>query len=188
LNQGSEESKKSQGGYTLKYALVLGMCVMFRLVPRPPNVEPIMTGMVPFGRKLGALAAGVFAILAVVVYDAAANQIGPWTLATAVCYGIVGAAGGWWLSGRKNPSMLDYGAFAVIATLFYDAVTALAFGYYFGYPLSVTIAGQVPFTLLHLASNVFGVLLISPLIMKYVVDNPQLTFSQFTQWVPEMRV
>lgn len=182
------ESARRAGGYTLKYAIVLALCVMFRLMPRPPNVEPVMTGLVPFGRRLGAVSAAVFAILAVVVYDAAAGQLGPWTLATAACYGIVGAAGGWWLSGLKRPGALEYGAFAVVGTLFYDAVTALAFGFYFGYPLPMLVAGQVPFTLLHLASNVLGVLLVSPLLDRLVLQNPQLSLQYFSDSFAALRL
>jgi uncharacterized membrane protein YuzA (DUF378 family) len=174
-------SKASRGqspaDLTLKFAGVLLLCAMFRLLPRPPDVEPVMTGLTPLGRKLGALAGGLFGVLAVLVYDVAAGQVGPWTVATASCYGLVGLAGGLWLSSRKNPGILDYGAFAIAGTLFYDSVTALAFGSFFGYSLPVIVAGQVPFTLMHLATNVFGVLFISPLLGRYVVDNESLSLS-----------
>ena len=75
---------------------------------------------------------------------------------------------------RKN-----YVLFAVIGTLFYDAVTGLTIGpLLWGQPFMVALIGQIPFTLLHLAGNITFAVVLSPLLYTWVVENKQLTFSK----------
>ncbi len=159
---------------SIKFAFVLLVAIALRFIPHPPNVEPILTSLVPFGKKVSTLMLGMFGFLAIIVYDAANGQVGPWTIFTATAYLLVAVGYSLFIKKFKNPGAIKLASFAIVATLFYDITTMFAFGKIFSYPLPILITGQIPFTLLHIASNVFGVLVISPLISKYIVENPSI--------------
>lgn len=159
---------------TLKFAVMLVLVVLTRLAPRPPNVEPVMCSMLPFARRDGKLAAFVFAFLSMLLLDGVQGRVGMWTLYTAVAYGVVGWLAAAYLQGRASVSRWRYAGFAAVGTIFYDAVTALMFGLQFRMPLELVVAGQIPFTLYHLAGNVLLAATVTPLLAKYVVDNPAL--------------
>lgn len=170
-------SRKFSPDDVLKLAIVLAGCVSLRFLPRPPNVEPVMTGLLPFGKRYGWMVGALFGGFGILLFDAAVGQVGPWSWFTAGTYVLVGAAAGWWLGRFSHVTRWHYAGFAFAATVFYDAVTAYSFGSMLGYPLPVIVAGQIPFTLLHLASNVFGAAVLSPLIEKFVLENRSLTLS-----------
>jgi uncharacterized membrane protein len=164
----------------MKYFIGFLVCLGIRMIPfRPPNVEPIMTTTMPFGKKWGWLAGGLFGMLSIILYDivhptAGFARIGSWTVVTAAMYGLTGAAAGLYLKNKEN-KVRHYVGFAVVATLAYDFITGpIMSSYMFQMPFMVTLVGQVPFTLLHLAGNVFGAALVSPLLYRWVVDNPKL--------------
>ncbi len=87
-----------------------------------------------------------------------------------MAYALVGYAAGAYFEKRKL-GLKNRVGFAVFATLFYDAVTALLFGWQFGQPLAVTIAGQAPFTAYHLLGNVLAVTMLTPLMNAVIVEN-----------------
>ncbi len=95
--------------------------------------------------------------------------LGLWTVYTAGAYGVIGFAAGAW--GEKIVGFARKAGFAIGATLFFDGVTAFLFGMQFNQPLGVTIVGQIPFTAMHLAGNLFFVFLVSPLVAKYLVED-----------------
>ena len=64
--------------------------------------------------------------------------------------------------------------FAAASTILFDFVTALFFGWQFHQPLAITLLGQVPFTLNHLLGNVLLCVFVSPLLYRYVLENPAL--------------
>ncbi len=153
-------------------SVLLGAVIAFRIFPRPPNVEPVMTAALPFARMHGWILGAVFSSLSLLLYDAALGQFGVWSFFTAGAYAVVGGIAGLALSQRKHVSRWQYAGVAVVLTLFYDAVTAYTFGTYMGYALPVIIAGQIPFTLLHLASNLVGAVVLCPFIEKHVLAQP----------------
>ncbi len=157
-----------------KCILAFIFCVFVRVLPRPPNVEPVMTASMPFAKEFGGYAGFLFAALSVIALDVVVGRVGYWTVYTSVAYGVVGYAAWWWLSNKKEAKGKDYLAFAFFATIFYDAVTALAFGMQFGQSLEVTLIGQIPFTLYHLLGNLPMAYFLSPLLYKWIVANPKL--------------
>lgn len=157
-----------------KYVLALLFCVFVRILPRPPDIEPVMTACMPISKEFGRYSGFVFAAFSMVALDFVVGRVGYWTAYTAAAYGIVGYIAGAWLAGKKDVRGRDYATFAFFATIFYDAVTALAFGMQFGQSLGATLAGQIPFTVYHLLGNVTLAYFISPLLHKWIVANPKL--------------
>ena len=163
---------------SLKYALGLIFVVLIRLVPHVPNVEPIMATLMPFSRKWGMLSGLFFGVMAVVLYDLATGTFGPWTAFTAGAYGLLGIASGLYFKHVKGKAIVQYLGFAIVGTLFYDAITGLTVGpLFYGQSFMAALAGQVPYTLTHLESNIVLALVVSPLVYKFIVANPKLELS-----------
>ena len=160
-----------------KYVLLLFFCVFVRILPRPPNIEPVMSASMPISRKFGGYSGFVFAAFSVVALDFMVGRLGYWTAYTAIAYGIVGYAAALWLSRKKEVKGREYAEFALLATIFYDAVTALAFGIQFGQSLEATIIGQIPFTAYHVMGNVVLAYFVSPVLYKWIVANPKLELN-----------
>ena len=164
--------------HALKYLIGFAVVFLVRLLPfRPPNVEPVMATMMPFAKRFGALSGFVFASLSIVLFDAVTSGWGVWTLVTALAYGALGVASYYFFRTRESCAK-NYVLFAVFGTLFYDAVTGLTIGpLLWGQSFSVALAGQIPFTLLHLTGNLLFAAVVSPALYRWVVANQQLTVS-----------
>lgn len=148
-------------------AIFLGV-LLFRLIPwRAPNVEPILASVMPLSKRGGALQAALFAVLSIVVYDALTAGWGVWTLVPALTYGLIGAASHVYFA-RAEASRAHFVGFSVAAILFYDAVTALIGPAFEGQSLAVALAGQVPFTALHLLGGVVFAALVSPALYRWL--------------------
>jgi uncharacterized membrane protein len=162
----------------LKYVLGFVVVFAFRLIPfRPPNVEPVMATMMPFAQRYGALSGFAFAALSILLFDIVTMHVGVWTILTALTYGIIGAAAHFYFK-RREARAGNYVTFAIVGTLFYDAVTGLTIGpLLWGQSFMVALVGQIPFTLLHLAGSVTFAFFLSPLIHRWVVQNEQVAFS-----------
>lgn len=165
---------------SIKYVIGFVVCFGIRLIPfRPPNVEPIMTTTMPFGKKWGWLAGALFGALSILLYDLihptpGFARIGSWTLVTAAMYGLIGVAAGIYLK-NKESRVRHYVGFAVLATLAYDFITGpIMSSFIFKMHFSTALIGQIPFTLLHLGGNIVGAALVSPLLYNWVVNNPSL--------------
>jgi len=160
-----------------KYMLTLFFCIFVRILPRPPNIEPIMGASMPVAKGFGKYSGFAFAAFSVVALDFIVGRVGYWTVYTALAYGIVGYAAGAWFARKKEVRGREYAEFALFATIFYDAVTALAFGMQFGQSLEATITGQIPFTAYHLLGNLILAYFVSPVLYKWVVANPKLELN-----------
>lgn len=162
--------------HALKYVIGAVVVILARLLPHPPNIEPITATLMPFGKHFGVLGGSLFGILTVLSYDLITGTLGIWSLLTVVGYGALGAAAGWYF--KKDRGRLGYLWFAIIGTILYDALTGLTVGpLFFNQSFMEALVGQVPFTVYHLAGNVLLALLLSPLIEKWVVTNPSLAFT-----------
>ncbi|MEK7588318.1 MAG: hypothetical protein AAB438_00690 [Patescibacteria group bacterium] len=155
-----------------KFGLGFIMCLLIRLFPfRPPNIEPILATQMPFSKRYGALAGFSFAFLSIVLYDLLTGTVGTWTFVTAGTYGVLGLWAYFFFK-KREMKKLNYVKFAVLGTLFFDAVTGLSIGpLFFGQSFIEAFLGQIPFTLMHLAGNITFAIIISPLIYKYIIEN-----------------
>jgi uncharacterized membrane protein len=163
----------------LKFLIGWAAVFAFRLIllpVRPPNVEPVLATLMPFSKRYGALASFVFAALSIVLYDAVTSGFGSWTWSAALTYGGV-AVGSYFYFRKREATRTNFVIYGVIGTLAYDAVTMLM-GPLLGHQsFALALAGQIPFTALHLAGTVTFALTLSPLIYRWVVQNEALEFS-----------
>ncbi|MFA6338592.1 MAG: hypothetical protein WCW87_00830 [Candidatus Paceibacterota bacterium] len=157
--------------------IIIGWIVVFviRLMPfRPPNVEPVMTTMMPFAKRYGYLVGFSFAFLSIAIFDLFTGKLGQWTLITGITYGLLGISAAWFLPKGKN-SIKSFVIFALFSTIIYDAITGLSIGpIFFGQSLSEAFWGQIPFTLWHLAGNIAFAVTLSPAIEYWIIKNPNL--------------
>lgn len=155
-----------------KFTLGFIACMIIRLIPfRPPNIEPILATQMPFSKKYGALAGFSFAFLSIVLYDLITTKVGMWTFITAGTYGVLGLWAYFFFK-KRAMQKLNYVKFAILGTLFFDAVTGLSIGpLFFGQTFSEAFFGQIPFTAMHLLGNISFAIILSPLIYKFVIEN-----------------
>lgn len=137
---------------------------------RAPNVEPIMAVIMPFGKKYGGIFSFSFAFLSILIFDIFTSGIGIWTLITGLAYGFVGLGASFFFKNRSD--WKNYAIYAIIATIFYDAVTGLTIGpLFFGQSFMVSLVGQIPFTILHLLGNVSFAIVLSPVIERWILKE-----------------
>ncbi len=155
----------------LKYIIALLIVFLIRLLPfRAPNVEPIMAVIMPLGKTYGKIVSFSFGFLSIVLFDSITSGIGVWTLITAVAYGILGVGASYFFKNRSG--WMSYAGYAVVATIFYDAITGLTIGpLFFNQSFMISLIGQIPFTILHLLGNVSFAIVLSPLIEKWLVKE-----------------
>ena len=152
----------------LKFIIVFLSAFAVRLIPfRAPNVEPIMAVVMPFGKVYGGLMTFIFGFLSIVVFDSVTSGFGIWTLVTAVAYGSLGFGATYFFKNRSG--WKNYALYAVVATVFYDVATGLTIGpLFFHQSFTVSLLGQIPFTLIHLLGNVSFAIVLSPLIELWI--------------------
>ncbi len=152
--------KKNWSKYTIAFISVFAL----RMMPfRAPNVEPIMTVVMPFSKVYGGIMSFVFGALSIVLYDSFTSGLGVWTLVTAITYGVIGYTAQIFFKNRSG--WKSYATYAIIATIFYDAVTGLTIGpLFFHQSFLLSLTGQIPFTALHLLGNVTFAIILSPVI------------------------
>ncbi len=158
----------------IKYIVGLLTVIVLRIVPHPPNVEPIMSTMMPFAKRWGRLAGLFFAVLAILSFDLITGTLGVWSIMTAGTYALLGIAAGFYFKNKKS-EIKHYVGFSIVGTLVYDAITGIGTGViFFNQSFMITLIGQIPFTLYHLGGNIVLAGIVSPLLYKWVLDNPQL--------------
>ncbi len=167
-------NKKNYKKDYLKFSLALVLCLLFRLIPlRAPNVEPILATTMPMSRAYGALAGFSFSVLSILLYDTATGTLGMQTFFTAGAYGILGLWAAYYFN-KNNTTRWSYVRFAVIGTLFFDAMTGLTVGpIIFHQSFFASLAGQIPFTALHLTGNVAFAFILSPAIYNLLIKKRQ---------------
>ncbi|MFH1770900.1 MAG: DUF6580 family putative transport protein [archaeon] len=158
----------------VKYIIGLLTVLLLRIVPHPPNVEGIMSTMMPFSKKWGWLSGMIFALLAILIFDVITGTLGVWSLMTAGTYALLGVLSGLFFKKRKS-SIKNYVGFAIMGTLIYDAITGIGTGMlFFNQSFMVTFIGQIPFTLYHLGGNIVLAAIVSPALYRWVITNPKL--------------
>jgi len=157
-----------------KYIIGWGIVVLVRLMPgRPPNVEPIMTVLVPFSKRYGWLWAFVFGFFSMAIYDFITLKVGIWTWVTAGVYGGVGVLAYFYFKNRSATAG-NFVAFSIIGTLIFDALTMLIGPIFTTQLLAEAIIGQIPFSVYHLLSNIVFAFAVSPLIYRWVAEGEAL--------------
>jgi energy-coupling factor transport system substrate-specific component len=155
----------------IKYTITFISVLLFRLIPfRAPNIEPIMSVVMPLGKTYGGTMSFIFGALSIVIYDSVTSGVGIWTLVTALAYGLVGY--GSFLYFKNRSGWKSYASYAVIATITYDILTGLTIGpLFFHQSFMFSLIGQIPFTALHLLGNVSFAIVLSPAIERWLVKE-----------------
>lgn len=166
--QKQEKNKK----FSAKFFLALVFCLLVRLIPfRVPNIEPILATMMPFSRAFGAVSGFSFAVLSILLYDILTNTLGVQTFFTVFAYGALGLWAAAYFK-KHGTEKWSFVRFAIIGTLFFDALTGFTVGPIFFHQSFVNaLIGQIPFTALHLLGNITFALLLSPAIYKILIKK-----------------
>ncbi len=157
-----------------KYLIGLATVIILRLIPHPPAFQPILGTLMPYSKKWGKFSGLIFGALSILSYDLITGTLGKWSLLTIGAYALIGYLSGLYFQKRKS-SIKNYIIFAIVGTLIYDVITGFGVGMLvFGQGFNQTLVGQVPFTLNHLLGNIIISSILSPLIYKWIISNPQL--------------
>lgn len=160
----------------LKFVIGWSAVFLFRLIPwRPPNFEPMLATIMPFSKRYGLLGSFAFGFLGIVLFDAFTSGWGAWTAVTALCYGTLGVAAHLFFKNRPA-NVRNFLMFGVPGTIGYDAITMFIGPMFDRQPLALALAGQVPFTLMHLAGVITFSVLLSPALYRWVVANEAFVF------------
>ncbi|MFA6459409.1 MAG: DUF6580 family putative transport protein [Candidatus Paceibacterota bacterium] len=137
------------------------------------NVSPLMATELSGSKAYGPWVGGLYGALSIILLDIMVGKAGSYTLVTALTYGVVGVWGAYFLKGR-SASARNFVVASIVGTLFFDLVTGVLMGpILYGQPWLEAIFGQIPFTLRHLAGNMFFASVIAPWFYRKIMDNPK---------------
>lgn len=150
------------GKMRFKYLVGSVLCNAYRLLRVFPNSDPIMGFVLPAAKGEPAWKAPLFAFVTMFSFDIITMSLGPWTYVTSSTYALIALAFPLLLKKRKTSLKLFLWA-GTLGVLAFDFITGPLMGYaVFGQDFLLTTILQVPFTIMHLVSAAFGVLIISP--------------------------
>ncbi len=162
---------------------ILGWCAvfLFRLIPfRPPNFEPMLATIMPFSKRYGIWGSFFFGFFGIVLFDAVTSGFGIWTWVTALCYGSLGIGAHLFFKNRAA-SVKNFLIFGIPATILYDAVTMMIGPVFGNQPFAIALAGQIPFTLMHLLGTIVFSVLLSPVLYRWVICNDAFEFARSSE-------
>ncbi len=160
-----------------KYYLGFVATLIFRLLS--PlfglwNVSPLMATELAGAKAYGPWVAGLYGAISMVLVDLIMGKVGIWTIVTSLTYGAVGVWGAVLLKNR-SASAKNFVVISIVGTLFFDLITGVLMGpLMFGGSFLAAAIGQIPFTLRHLAGNVFFAAILAPWFYKKIMMNPKL--------------
>lgn len=162
---------------SVKFLIGWAAVFLFRLIPfRPPNFEPMLATVMPFSKRYGFLGSFAFGFFGIVLYDAVTSGWGSWTWVTALSYGTLGIVAHYYFRNR-SATVSNFLVFGIPATIAYDAVTMMIGPIFSAQPLLIAAAGQIPFTLMHLAGTITFSVLLSPVLYRFIVQNETFELS-----------
>ncbi|HLB94484.1 MAG TPA: hypothetical protein VJJ81_04515 [Candidatus Babeliales bacterium] len=154
---------------SLKYTSFWLISAIFSLLIKfycnlPGNLDLLFGLQLFLAQFFGPLALGSWTALNIFSYDLYTGNLGFWSLVTASTYFWVSYVTKIFISAHeflplkhkikpKNYNLINFLIFTIIITVFYDLMTASTGPIFFNQAWSVMLAGQVPFTLIHLLSN-----------------------------------
>ena len=137
----------------IKYVSGLILCTLIRFIRVFPNNDPIMGFALPFARKDKWWQAIAFPVLAMISFDIITAKVGLWTLGTAAVYGFISLLFYYFFKTQKKVNIWTYAKSSIVGVLIFDFLTGpIMSSFLFKMPFAVASIGQIPFTLMHLAS------------------------------------
>jgi len=173
--------------------LKAGLSILFanalRFLRIIPNNDPIMGIMLPFAKQESVWIAILFPIITMVSFDFITFAVGPWTVVTSLTYGALGLFFYFFYKKiRKGKvGMKTYLGSGVFGVLVFDFVTGvLATPFMFHMSFEQAFLGQIPFTLMHLATATGYILIVTPLLDKHILGNPVLDDKKFISYISRL--
>ncbi len=165
----------------LKFLIGWAAVFLFRLIPfRPPNFEPMLATIMPFSKRYGIWGSFCFGFFGIVLFDAVTSGWGSWTWVTALCYGSLGVVAHIFFKNREA-TVKNFLIFGIPATILYDAVTMMIGPVFGNQPFAIALAGQIPFTLMHVLGTIVFSVLLSPVLYRWVITNDALEFARSSE-------
>ncbi len=159
----------------VKYILSIFFCNLYRLFRFIPNNDPIMGCMLPFARQDKWWNSALFAFITMFSFDLITGMVGIWTLVTALTYAGLGILFHQIYKKKKKINLKTYLGSGIIAVLIFDFITGPIFSsWMFQMSFEAALIGQIPFTLLHLASVSAFIVILTPLLDVHLVNSKQL--------------
>ena len=152
---------------------------IIRLMKFIPNNDPIMAMMLPFSKQEKWYIALAFPIITMVSFDIITGLVGMWTLLTSITYGVLGCIFYTYYKKRarhkKKVGIKIYFFSGILGVLIFDFITGvIGMPLLFGYTFESALVGQIPFTLMHLATVAGYTIIITPLLDKHILENIKL--------------
>ena len=142
------------------------------------NISPLMATELAGAKAYGPAVAGLYGAFSMILVDIIMGKTGSWTIVTSVTYGLVGVLGAYYLKNREA-STKNFVVTSIAGTLFFDLITGVLMGpILFGGSFAVSALGQIPFTLRHLAGNIFFATALAPWFYAKIMTNPKLELTQ----------
>jgi len=168
-----------------KFAVGFISTIIFRLLSPMFgmwNISPLMATELAGAKAYGPWVGGLYGVFSIILIDVLMNKVGSWTIVTALIYGAVGVIGAYFLKSRDG-SAKNFIIISIIGTLFFDLITGVLMGpILFGGSLVVAAIGQIPFTLRHLAGNIFFAAVLAPWFYKKIITNPKFDLSKILKF------
>jgi hypothetical protein len=170
----------------VKFLLSGAFCNAFRLLRIIPNNDPIMGCVLPFSKQDKWWYSPLFAFFTMISFDVITGMVGPWTIVTSLTYAGLGLLFYKVLrskNARKTKvGLKKYLGCGITGVLIFDVITGVLAGpLMFGMSFELALLGQIPFTLLHLASACGFIVLITPLLDRHLIDSAN--FDDLFVWM-----
>ncbi|PIN98885.1 MAG: hypothetical protein COT90_02190 [Candidatus Diapherotrites archaeon CG10_big_fil_rev_8_21_14_0_10_31_34] len=159
----------------VKYFLSILFCNAFRLLKFIPNNDPIMGCLLPYSRQDKWWASALFAFITMVSFDLITGMVGIWTLVTALTYAGLGILFHQIYKNKKKINLKTYLGSGILGVLIFDFITGpIMSSWMFQMPFETAFIGQIPFTLLHLASVGIFIIILTPLLDLHLINSKQM--------------
>ena len=146
------------------------------------NISPLMATELSGSKAYGPWIGGLYGFLSIFLLDVLMGRVGSWTIITAITYGAVGVWGAYFFKGRSATAR-NFVIASIAGALFFDFITGILMGpLLYGQPWMEAIVGQIPFTLRHLAGNIFFAVALAPWFYRKIMDNPKWEFSRILKF------
>jgi len=165
----------------LKYVIGFAGTLLFRLLS--PflglwNISPLMATELTGAKVYGPWIGGLYGTVSMALIDLIMGKVGMWTIVTSLTYGAVGIFGAYYLKNR-DASAKNFVIASIVGTLFFDLITGVLMGpILFGGSFMIAALGQIPFTVRHLAGNVFFATVLAPWFYRKIMSNSALELSK----------
>jgi predicted membrane protein len=135
--------------------------------------------MLPYAKQEKWWAAPLFAFITMASFDLITWKVGIWTIVTSLTYAGIGLLFYFYYKKKKKVGLKEYLGSGVVGVLIFDFITGpIMSSWLFQMPFEVALVGQVPFTLLHLASVSIFIVILTPLLDKHLVNSESLDDSR----------